>query len=100
MVRITTGKPVSANVLTPTHSHERAHRKAHTQTHRHRDGTLLEAHGLSMKQRQPPESMENPPKEIEEKGYGHSPATLHPQQNVIPMLVTRPSMRKQEQHFV
>ena len=56
MTKNTTGEPVSADALTHTHSHRQR---------RQRDGALLEAHGLSTKQRQPPESEEN--QENEEK---------------------------------
>ena len=46
---------------------------------------LLEAHGLSRKQRQPLESAENNEEgELEEKSCRDSSATLRPQQNAIP----------------
>ena len=55
IIRITTGEPVSADALTHTHTHARTHthRHAHRKTYarRQRDGVLLAAHGLSMKQR-------------------------------------------------
>ena len=59
VIRITTGEPVSANALTHTHTHMHtyAHRKAHAC--RQRNGAMLEAHGPSTKQRQPPEFAEN-----------------------------------------
>ena len=87
MVRITTGEPVSANVLTPTHSHERARRK---HTRRQRDGALPEAHGLSMKHRQLPESAKTTKREEElwrQSSSTSSSAKCDPHSVPFPLLV-------------
>ena len=44
MVKNTNGEPVSADALTPTHSHDT---HAGKYTSKQRDGALLEAHGHS-----------------------------------------------------
>ena len=56
MIEIITGKLVSDSVLA-SHKHSETHtQNAHTDSARE---PLLEAHGLSTKQRQPPKSIEN-----------------------------------------